>query len=105
MHKTIYGNVFGPEALAVRTAALDAVWAEFHAKGDIRTLNGAHQQFKLILARFILEASSDITSADGLAKVALQAFKRPAARKFLQTEDSQRQTGPQQTAEYLVTAL
>ena len=105
MQKTIYGNVFGPEALAVRTAALDAVWAAFHAKGDIRTLNGQRQQFKLTLARFILEVSSDITSAEGLAEVALQAFKRPGARKLLQTEDSQRQTYTQQTAECLGVAL
>jgi hypothetical protein len=88
MHKTIYGNVFGPEMLVVRTAALEAVWAEFHSKGDVRTLNGPHQQFKLTLARFILEVSPDITSAEGLAKAALQAFKRPAARKLLQTADS-----------------
>ena len=105
MQKTIYGNVFGPEALAVRTAALDAVWAAFHAKGDIRTLNGQRQQFKLTLARFILEVSSDITSVEGLAEVALQAFKRPSARKLLQTEDSQRQTYHKRTAECLDVAL
>ena len=105
MQKTIYGNVFGPEALAVRTAALDAVWAAFHAKGDVRTLNGSRQQFKITLARFMLEASYNITSADELAQAAFQAFKRPSARKLLQTEDSQRQTYPQRTAECLGVAL
>ena len=105
MQKTIYGSVLGPEALAIRTAALDAVWAAFHAKGDVRTLNGSRQQFKITLARFMLEASYDITSAEELAQAAFQAFKRPSARKLLQTEDSQRQTYTQRTAECLGVAL
>lgn len=84
MEKSSYGKTFEPEVLNVLNRAFEFAWAHFEAKGDIRTLKAVREQFRLKLAKRIIELAPDeIPSADDLALNTLKTLSHPSEWKVV----------------------